>query len=75
MGAEQSFLSMEEEAPPLSSAAVRDAVTGQLGRGQLMDSHGSSLMHSGSQWRRQVEDLVNCDDAELCKPCAATAYP
>lgn len=54
----------------ISSAAARDACCGQLGRGQLIDSHGSSIVHSGAEWRRQVELLVSCPDTELCKPCA-----
>ena len=67
MGAE---LSVEEAAlPSISSVAARDAVSGQLGRGQLMDSQGSSLAHDAA-WRRRVEDL-KCSDETLCQPVPA----
>ena len=65
MGADLSF--PEEEGPVLSNTAARDACVGKLGRGQLINSHGSSVVHSAVEWREQVQALVNCDDAELCQ--------
>lgn len=63
MGAELSI----EDAPTLSNAAARDACTGQLGRGRLIDSHGSSHVHD-AKWRAQVQALLDCDDDALCEP-------
>lgn len=62
MGAEQST-----EGPLISNAAAIDACRGKLGRGQLIDSLGSDLVRS-SNWRKQVEALMMCDDDSLCEP-------
>jgi hypothetical protein len=72
MGAE---VSLEEVAQPpaLSNEAALDACRGQLGRGQLIDTHGSSLWHD-AQWRQQVDALfMACDDETLCQPLPADA--
>ena len=69
MGADQSIPDdgLDSSHRIISNAAAIDAVHGQLGRGQLIDSQGSDLIRS-TVWRQQIEALLSCNDDTLCQP-------